>query len=569
MPIKFILIFVFILPISIFLLPSNSLSQSIQLTSSVINDRVIQSFTKDTMYKSHLISSFSINSPHLDSSTLYYSFSKRFRRKFNYFDISISPLHYLVNYNSGFPSSWNDRAMISSKGFQQFSTVGININSKYFKLFVQPEFVQSQNLRFTWVNQFHSNDIWRGVYDYMNRIDIPKYFGSGMYTNLNVGQSSFKISTKKIDIGISTENLWWGAGMRNSIVMSDNARGFPHFSINTTSPINTRLINVEFQLINGLLKNSGYDPLDTTEYFSYAAFYKPKKNLKRYINGLTIVLQPVFIKNLFFGFNRVFYFYDNGLNKGLNFFMPVFTGLIPKNIIGDMQREQDQLASIFLKYVFPKTKFEVFFEYARNDLAVNARDLALQPDHARAFSLGFRGKISPSNIYFLYEMTHLQMPKTGSYFPDRGLNLFRNQEGWYAHYQVVHGYTNNGQVIGAGIGSGSNSHSFAFRGSHKNINYEFRFERIWRNMDLFNRVFYSKNSDFKPWIDNIFGISVCKRLSNKLFLENSLDITHSPNYFWKRNTSSSDGMNMNFNTVFLMEQPVNNFNPRISFIYAL
>lgn len=548
---------------------SNLSAQSVQVTSNIINDRVLNLFVNDSIGKSHLISSFSINSPHLDSSTILYEYTKNIYHTPQKINISISPIQYLINYNTGFPSSWNDKSMISAKGFQHYSTIGIYANTKNFKLYFQPEFVQSQNLKYTWVNQLHSNEIWRGVYDYVNRIDIPKYYSSKTYRNINLGQSSFKISFKKIDIGVSAENLWWGGGIRNSILMSDNAKGFPHLSINTTAPIKTSVFGFEFQLINGILKNSRIQPIDTTEFYSYSAFYKPKPDLKRYINGLTFVIQPFFINKLFIGVSRVFYFYDNGVNKGLNFFMPVLTGLIPKNIVGDMQREQDQLASAYLKYVFPKSKFEIFFEYARNDLAVNIRDLALEPDHARAYSFGFRGKISPKNIYFLYEMTHLQMPKTGSYFPERGLTLFRNQEGWYAHYQVVHGYTNDGQILGAGIGSGSNSHSIALRTDYRNINFELRYDKIWRNMDLFNRVFYSQNSSFKPWIDNIFGISACRRISKKIYLENSIDFTYSPNYFWKKNFTSTDRVNLNFNPAFLMKQPTTNFNPRISMFFSL
>jgi hypothetical protein len=483
------------------------------------------------------------------------------------FNFTIAPINIIGNYNSSFPSSWNDKSMIPSKGFQQYTTAGFYVDSKHFKFYFQPEFVQSQNLKYTWVNQYHSNDIWRGVYDFVNRIDIPKYFASKNYTNYNFGQSSIKVAYKKIDFGLSTENLWWGAGVRNSIIMSDNAKGFPHLSLNTTSPIRTKFFDFEFQLINGILSNSDLSPIDTSEFYSYAAFYKPKQNIRRYINGLSLVFQPYFLKNLFIGLNRVFYFYDNGKNNGLNFYLPVVTGLIPKNIIGDMQREQDQLASAFIKYVFPKSKFEFFFEYARNDLAVNVRDLALQPDHARAFSLGFRGKISPNDIYFLYELTHLQMPRTGAYFPERGLTLFRNQEGWYAHYQVVHGYTTDGQIIGAGIGSGSNSHSFALRFNYLKSNIEFRYDRISRNMDLFNRVFYSKDSKFKPWVDNIIGLGVTTKILNNVYIENSLDYTHSPNYFWKNNTVISDGININFNQSYLLRQRVNNFNPRLSILF--
>jgi len=86
-------------------------------------------------------------------------------------------------------------------------------------------------------------------------------------------------------------------------------------------------------------------------------------------------------------------------------------------------------------------------------------------------------------------------------------------------------------------------------------------------MDLFNRVFYSKDSKFKPWVDNIIGLGVTTKILNNVYIENSLDYTHSPNYFWKNNTVISDGININFNQSYLLRQRVNNFNPRLSILF--
>ena len=49
-------------------------------------------------------------------------------------------------------------------------------------------------------------------------------------------------------------------------MMSNNARGFPHITFNTTSPIKTSIGNFEWQLISGKLEGSGYKP-------SYTNFY--------------------------------------------------------------------------------------------------------------------------------------------------------------------------------------------------------------------------------------------------------------------------------------------------------
>ena len=41
--------------------------------------------------------------------------------------------------------------------------------------------------------------------------------------------------------------------------------------------------------------------------------------------------------------------------------------------------------------------------------------------------------------------------------------ILRDAGSWYMHYQVYDGYTNKGEVLGAGIGPGSNSQYFSLQ----------------------------------------------------------------------------------------------------------
>ena len=69
-----------------------------------------------------------------------------------------------------------------------------------------------------------------------NLVDNPEMLGTGKYNEFFVGQSFIKFNYRNISLGISSENLWWGPSMRNSIMMSNNARGF-HYSFQTNKPI--------------------------------------------------------------------------------------------------------------------------------------------------------------------------------------------------------------------------------------------------------------------------------------------------------------------------------------------
>ncbi|MFK5143427.1 capsule assembly Wzi family protein, partial [Klebsiella pneumoniae] len=54
-------------------------------------------------------------------------------------------------------------------------------------------------------------------------------------------------------MGISSENLWWGPGIYNSLLMSNNAPGFWHLTFNSRKPLKTPIGDFEWQLIGGKL----------------------------------------------------------------------------------------------------------------------------------------------------------------------------------------------------------------------------------------------------------------------------------------------------------------------------
>ena len=63
---------------------------------------------------------------------------------------------------------------------------------------------------------------------------MPERFGNVNHNKTTYGQSSIRLNWKKLSLGISNENLWWGPSIRNSIMMSNHAQGFKHITFNTT-----------------------------------------------------------------------------------------------------------------------------------------------------------------------------------------------------------------------------------------------------------------------------------------------------------------------------------------------
>jgi hypothetical protein len=51
---------------------------------------------------------------------------------------------------------------------------------------------------------------------------------NGPFNKAFWGQSSIRLTFGPASIGLSNENIWWGPGIRNSLIMSNNAPGFKH-----------------------------------------------------------------------------------------------------------------------------------------------------------------------------------------------------------------------------------------------------------------------------------------------------------------------------------------------------
>ena len=47
--------------------------------------------------------------------------------------------------------------------------------------------------------------------------------------------------SRRRGVGISNENQWWGPGISNALILSNNAPGFPHAFVRTAHPWKTPL----------------------------------------------------------------------------------------------------------------------------------------------------------------------------------------------------------------------------------------------------------------------------------------------------------------------------------------
>lgn len=412
--------------------------------------------------------------------------------------IIILPFSWQQRYN-GHPSySRNDGAMIPAKGYQSLISAGFFVNAGPLSIQIIPEYV------------FAKNESFRELKLYYGSTDLPVRFGQDSYSKLSWGQSSIRLNFDPVSIGLSNENLWWGPGKQNSILMSNTAPGFKHLTLNTNRPLKTPIGSIETQIISGRLEESGYGGEKLPDDW-------------RYLSAMVFSYQPRWIPGLFLGLTRSFQTYQQGLKSFKDYF-PLVRPFQKANdkVQDETGRDgQDQLASVFARWLLTKSRAEVYFEYGQNDHSYNIRDFILGPEHSRAYTLGMM-KIMPYKdrkdeyIQLGVELTHLEQSL------DR---VIRDAGEWYTHSPIVHGYTNKGEVLGAGIGPGGNFQSINISWVKSLRRIGFQFERFEHNGDLANKYGY------KPWVD--FSASALGNWTYNKFLFNiKLQGIHSLNYQW-------------------------------------
>jgi len=445
----------------------------------------------------------------------------------------ILPLSWQQQYNSDHPYGWNDGAMIPAKGYQTMVSGGFYF--KYGPLSIQfrPEYVYAANPPFDgYAVNGRSNSDLSAYYAYHNYIDNPERFGNGQYSKAFWGQSSIRLTFGPVSIGLSNENVWWGPGIRNALILSDNAPGFKHFTINTVRPIKTYIGYFEGQILAGRLDGTGLPPLPVTTLSDGTNLVIPKPQDWRYFTGFNINYHPKWIPSFTLGLTRTFDAYEKyvtGFSGYVPFFFPYSkdaTNNAQGIAVGD-PFPRDQYTSIYARWLFTKAQAEVYFEYGLNDNSYDLNDFIGAPDHSRAYIFGLR-KILPINgskdqhILLSGEITQL------SQSVDR---LVRNSSGWYIHSTVTDGQTNEGQVLGAGTGSGGNLQSMDISWVSGLKKLGISIERYEHDVDFYEQSFPDINGNSRNWVDLAFALQGTWNYKNLIFNAKLQEIA-SLNYEW-------------------------------------
>lgn len=367
----------------------------------------------------------------------------------------IPPEIYTAN-NSAIPFSINDGSVWAGVGTGVRILTGFRIEVGPLRVIVAPELLDIDNKYFLLRDtvRFYSPPIiperkgggfvfpW---YIAPYSIDLPLRLGPKGIHRVDAGQSTAMLTFRGASFGISNENNWWGPGIRNAIILSNNAAGFPHLFVRTSRPWKNRLGSVEARLLVGGLTESKW--FDTTQ-----------ANNLRSLSAFGFTFRPSAQKNLVLGGARAVYATNkDGWSRipGRLFDAFAATGRPNNRPLADSSLTpggRDQIYSLFGRWVFPDDGFETYVEWARYEFPISLRDLLVAPNHTQGYTLGLQWTRPTgwrhSGVRLQGELTTLEQSAT---FRNRPLGSF------YTSRRVIQGYTQRGEPLGAAIGPGASS----------------------------------------------------------------------------------------------------------------
>lgn len=365
-----------------------------------------------------------------------------------------------LRYNSAFAYGSNDGPVWAGRGLTSAVQLGFYADWGPLSITVAPMAFRAEN------KAFDIRDLGRlGNLAFMdpNRggIDRPQRFGDAAYSQVDPGQTTIRLDFPYVAVGASTGNQEWGPGQDLPVILGNNAAGFPHLFAGTSEPLDIFIASVHFKAMWGELFQSEYSPVTGPDRF--ISLLEPGR--KRFTTGFVISAQPRGLTGLEIGASRFFHSVWPVSGIPRSYATKFLQGFLKKNLPPDPTPDpripegegrglaDNQLASIFFRWVVPRGGFEMHGEYGREDHGYDFRDVLQEIDHSRVYSFGARkvfrsrpGRLTAGR----FELINFQLPQLARY---------REQGEIYTHGLLRQGHTNRGQMLGPDVGVGTGAGS--------------------------------------------------------------------------------------------------------------
>jgi hypothetical protein len=340
-------------------------------------------------------------------------------------------------YNTGFPADEVDGPIWAGRGVTGAVQAGFTAEYGPISLVLAPQAFWTENRGFALAPNGQGGRLAFADARYPLRIDLPQRFGDGSYARLDPGQSTLRIDALGATLGVSTADQQWGPSRSYPLLLGSEAPGFPHAFLGTGHPVNVGIGHVHARIMWGRLSQSEYSPARSGD-------------AVRMASGIVAVFLPRGVDGLEVGGARFVHsrWPDEPLSRS-ELTRPlggIFSEDTPNG-------SENGLASVFARWVFPRSGFELFGEFIRDDYTWTLRDLEIIADQNSGYTVGFQKSWmrGPDGAYVVRgEVVNARTAPDsppGFAFP------------LYIHSPIVQGHTNRGQPLGsldAYWGAGSN-----------------------------------------------------------------------------------------------------------------
>lgn len=353
------------------------------------------------------------------------------------------PVEGRVVYNTAFPYRNGDGPVWTGRGLTSYVTAGGIGAIGPLSIVFAPFAFRAENREFPLIPNGQEGAARFAHERLPGRIDLPQRFGDQAYNRVGFGESTLRLDLAGVAVGASTAAQVWGPATDHPILLGTNAGGFPHVFLGSGSPLDIFIGRIHGRVVWGRLSESPYSPMaddDRWRLFSgYVVTFIP-----RGAPGLEVGLARAFHTLLDggVGFAQLVKPFESFLKAGLS-----ETGLGPDGV-SDVE---NQLASVFFRWVLPPSGVEVYGEYGREDHNWDLRDFLLEPDQQRAYMIGARKawQLDEGLILLSGEVANSQISNIAQ---------FRGQAPFYTHTRIRQGHTHRGLALGSpdvALGGGS------------------------------------------------------------------------------------------------------------------
>lgn len=345
------------------------------------------------------------------------------------------------SYNTAAPYGQNDGALWQGKGYNTSLTAGVRLEAYGFEVTVKPQVAFSQNLGFEIMPGVYGSEY---SYFWAGNIDLVQRYGDSSFWTFDWGDTELRWSWNTFTIGFGFQSPWLGPAWLNPMLGSNNSGTYPKFDIGlrrtkVTLPwLGWYIGDIEGRIWCGKLSESDY-------------FDNDSSNDYRQLTGFSIAYSPAFLPELTFSINKISI--ARWDEKSIKYLNPFY----------DTNAVEDQKCSFAVDLLFPAVGFEFYGELGLDDY--NSRGFA-NPFHTAIFTIGAKKEISFFQKFSYFKKFNIRPEiifEWNNFEMSQDFQLQWHYMGYYSHGLIKQGYTQNGQIIGAGSGYFGNSQYLALR----------------------------------------------------------------------------------------------------------